>query len=97
MTRSIQDFAKLAFDCIVVGGGTASLAVAARLSEDPKINVGVIEVGPSALNNRTHYQKAIGTSTMGAKEGIKDGVVVERLRVYGIHGLRVIDASIMAL
>lgn len=50
MTHFIQDFAKIAFDYIVVGGGTAGLAVAARLSEDPQINVGVIEAGPSALN-----------------------------------------------
>ncbi|KAJ6111512.1 choline dehydrogenase [Penicillium sp. IBT 18751x] len=97
MTRSIQNFAKLACNYILVGGGTAGLAVAARLSEDPQINVGVIEAGPSALKNRTHYQKAIGTCAMSGKEGINDGVVDERLRAYGVCGLRVIDASIMAL
>ncbi|KAJ5118428.1 uncharacterized protein N7443_007357 [Penicillium atrosanguineum] len=51
MAHSIEDFASLAFDYIVVGGGTAGLAVAARLSEDPQIKVGVIEAGPSALNS----------------------------------------------
>lgn len=45
MTPFIQDFANLVFDYIVLGGGTAGLAVAARLSEDPQVNVGVIEAG----------------------------------------------------
>ncbi|KAJ5376115.1 hypothetical protein N7509_013001 [Penicillium cosmopolitanum] len=39
----------------------------------------------------------IGTCAMGGSGGARDGVVDEHLRVYGVHGLRVIDASIMPL
>ncbi len=35
------------FDYLVVGGGTAGCIVAARLTEDPAVSVGLIEWGPS--------------------------------------------------
>lgn len=39
----------------------------------------------------------VGTCSMGGHEGIKAGVVDERLRAYGVKGLRVADASVMPL
>lgn len=39
------------YDYIVIGGGTSGLAVANRLSEDPNVNVLIVEAGDSVLNN----------------------------------------------
>lgn len=38
-------FAAISFDYLIAGGGTAGLTLAARLSENPEITVGVIEAG----------------------------------------------------
>ncbi|KAK3307250.1 putative choline dehydrogenase [Chaetomium strumarium] len=46
-----EEFAKMPFDFLIVGGGTAGLAVAARLSELPQLTVGVLEVGEQAFGD----------------------------------------------
>lgn len=43
---TVEDFSRRRFDFIVIGGGTSGLAVAARLSEQPDVQVGVLEAGP---------------------------------------------------
>lgn len=50
MDSPLRSFSGLDLHYLIVGGGTAGLAVAARLSEDAQIHVGVIEAGPSALD-----------------------------------------------
>ena len=46
-----EAFAKKPFNFLIVGGGTAGLAVAARLSEHPQLTVGVLEAGSLALGD----------------------------------------------
>ena len=48
-----SDFTLRNFDYLIVGGGTAGLAVAARLSEDAAVSVGVLEAGPAVVNEPT--------------------------------------------
>lgn len=38
-----EEFLKHNYDFIVIGGGTAGLVVAARLTENPRIYLGVLE------------------------------------------------------
>ncbi|KAF8868345.1 alcohol oxidase [Infundibulicybe gibba] len=42
---TLEEFTSATFDYLIVGGGTAGLTLAARLTEDPRVVVGVIEAG----------------------------------------------------
>ncbi|KAJ7235387.1 alcohol oxidase [Mycena rebaudengoi] len=51
-TSSLEDAQKHgAFDFVVVGGGTAGLALATRLTENPSVSVLVLEAGPANLDD----------------------------------------------
>ena len=49
-TSSTEDLLEK-YDYIIIGGGTAGLAVAARLTEDPKVEVLVLEAGANHMEN----------------------------------------------
>ena len=46
-----EDFSRKSYDYIIIGGGTAGLTIAARLSEDENVSVGVLEAGGNRLND----------------------------------------------
>ncbi|CAE6497422.1 unnamed protein product [Rhizoctonia solani] len=59
------DFSSQTFDYVVVGGGTAGLALAARLSDNPKVSVGVIEAGPYYENDPLINTPAFASQLQG--------------------------------
>ncbi|KAI1490483.1 putative choline dehydrogenase [Biscogniauxia mediterranea] len=64
---SVADFVRQDFDYLIVGGGTAGLAVAARLSDDPSLNVGVLEAGPAALGEDAINEPGRCLQTLGTE------------------------------
>jgi choline dehydrogenase-like flavoprotein len=48
---SLDEFLKTKYDYVIVGGGTAGLVLAARLTENPNVNVGVVEAGKLRLDD----------------------------------------------
>jgi choline dehydrogenase len=48
-------------DVIIVGGGTAGCVLAARLSEDPRVQVVLIEAGPTDRHPLIHLPKGMAT------------------------------------
>lgn len=47
----VDTFLSHPFTHLIVGGGTAGLCVAARLSANPSLTVGVLEAGPAAFSD----------------------------------------------
>ena len=47
----LEQFLAQEYDFVIVGGGTAGLVVASRLTEHPDVSVGVIEAGKNKLGD----------------------------------------------
>lgn len=47
----VDEFVSQKYDFVVVGGGTAGLCVAVRLTEDPDVTVGVLEAGENRMDD----------------------------------------------
>ena len=49
---SVDEITSQKYDFVVVGGGTAGLCVAVRLTEDPNVTVAVLEAGEDRMNDK---------------------------------------------
>lgn len=68
LSTSADDFLAPKYDFIIVGGGTAGLCVAARLTENPDTIVGVLEAGSNHLGDMLVDTPALFTQMLNKKE-----------------------------
>lgn len=86
VTNDASLAANQTFDYIILGGGTAGLALAGRLSEDGNVSVLVIEAGPdnrtSPLESVVDFPIASGTALDWKYETVDSKVVSGCVGLY---------------
>lgn len=62
---SVDEFTSQSYDYVIIGGGTAGLCVAARLTENPDVTVAVIEGGANRMDDPLVSTPAAYSSLIG--------------------------------
>ncbi|KAK5115741.1 hypothetical protein LTR62_000830 [Meristemomyces frigidus] len=65
---SLDEFLAETYDYIVVGGGTAGLCVAARLTENPEVRCAVIEAGENRMEDPQVYTPSAYPTLIGREK-----------------------------
>ena len=65
---SIDEFLAQEYDYVIVGGGTAGLCVAARLTENPDVKVAVLEAGSNRMDDKQISTPSLYPTLIGRKE-----------------------------
>lgn len=65
---SLDEFLSQQYDYVVVGGGTAGLCIAARLTENPDVVVGVLEAGSNKMDDKQISTPSLYPTLIGRKE-----------------------------
>ncbi|KAF2487264.1 aryl-alcohol dehydrogenase [Neohortaea acidophila] len=67
-TCPLEEFIKHEYDYLVVGGGTAGLCVAARLTENKDVTVGVLEAGANRMDDPQVYTPSMYPTLIGREK-----------------------------
>lgn len=65
---TLEDFLTHEYDYLIIGGGTAGLCIAARLTENPEVKVGVLEAGQNRMEDPQVYTPSLYPSMIGREK-----------------------------
>ena len=65
---TLPEFLAQKHDYIIIGGGTAGLCIAARLTENPDVNVAVLEAGANRMEDPQVYTPSLYPTLIGREK-----------------------------